>query len=65
MIDTVCTTGTLLRLAYLMSAPDVREYHKWYYEQHIRHCPACLDYVVQLTVQAEKAEMPEVGNAIT
>ena len=60
MIDSVCKMGTKLRLKYLQAEPDVRPWHKTAYEQHIRHCAACLDYVVELTTQAEKAKMPNI-----
>ncbi len=37
----MCVQGQIKRLAYLKSAPDVRDLHRADWADHLRDCPDC------------------------
>jgi hypothetical protein len=55
-----CVTANILRLAWYLSAPDVKQQKIAEFRNHRETCPVCQDAMRALVEQASQANMPEV-----
>jgi hypothetical protein len=56
----ICITCNILKVAWYLSAPDVKEIHKNEYLLHRETCPAARADMVEVTAQAAQAVHPEL-----
>jgi len=61
MTTEMCIVGWKLRSDYLNSLVN-RDLPYFLYAEHLRNCPQCKRYIIELTAEAEKAEYPEMSD---
>ncbi len=55
-----CCEGETLHLTYLLSAPDVREFHRIVYSDHLQNCPVCKANCTATFEHARRTKHPEL-----